>query len=160
MTTIRELYRAITGKGQDDEDVVTRLIRLADAAPEDEDAQVVGAYKAWVHGDDATAHRLALRAVKTDDDTAFPVLLVMLALSSKGTDDERTYKYAKLLLASTRPDRKANRVARIFAGTGLTGPGSRAEQLTHLRSTEKNHDSWVAWAKGFALAYEAREGDA
>ena len=156
MATIHQLYKAVRRKEPIDEDVVVRLTRLADAAPGDEGAQVVGAYKAWIHGDDATAHRLALRAVREDGTTAFPALLVLLAISANGADDKQTYRYAKQLTSARRHDKTANRVARFFAGTGLTGPDGRTEQRMHLQSIDQNNDDWVTWAEDFAREYEAR----
>jgi hypothetical protein len=161
MATLLQLYKAARGLGTESEsgDEAARLVRLADAEPEDESAQVLAAYKAWVSGDDGIAHRLAVRAQRPEG-TAFPALLVLLAMSAKSTDETQTYSYAKQLTAAQRNDKIASSVSKVLAGTGLLGPGSRTEQLEHLNNTDQTHDEWVAWATQFIQAYEARRGDA
>ena len=161
MATLLQLFKAARGLGTENEsrDQVARLVQLADAEPDDEGAQVLAAYKAWVSGDDETANRLALRAQRPEG-TAFPALLVLLAISAKGTDESQTYSYAKQLTAAQRNDKTASSVSKVFAGTGLLGPGSRTEQLEHLKNTGQTHDEWVAWAAQFINDHEAHRGDA
>jgi len=155
MTSFIRLIKAVRGGSSDGASLVDRLVRLADADPSDEAAQVVAAYQAWVHGDEALAVRLARRAEKVDG-TAHPALLVLLATSASGDDDALIYKYAKQFASATRPDRAASRVARLLAGTGLTGAGKRSEQISEIRQIDAVHDEWVAWARDFVLRFEGR----
>jgi hypothetical protein len=161
MTTLLQLFNAARGLGNEAEsgDQINRLVRLADAEPHDEGAQVLGAYKAWVSGDDETAHRLAVRAQRPEG-TAFPALLVLTATSAKRTDESQTYSYAKQLVSASRTDKTENAVSKLVAGTRLLGPSNRSEQLEHLRNTDQTHDEWVAWAVEFIKTYEAQYGDA
>jgi hypothetical protein len=161
MATLLQLFKAARGLGKEAEsgDQVDRLVRLADAEPDDEGLQVLAAYKAWVSGDDGTAHRLAVRAQRPEG-TAFPALLVLTATSVKQTDESQTYSYAKQLVSARRSDKTSNSVSKLFAGTGLLGPSNRSEQLEHLRNTDQTHDEWVTWAAEFINAYEAQHGDA
>ena len=161
MATLLQLFKAARGLGADTAsgDHVARFVRLADAEPNDEGAQAIAAYKAWMSGNDETAYRLAVRAERSDG-TSFPALLVLVAISSKGADERRTYSYAKQLTAARRNDKTANSVSKLLAGTRLLGPSSRREQLEHHQNTDQTHDEWVAWAAEFIDAYEARHGDA
>lgn len=160
MATLLRLIKAARGRLRDTEheDAASSLVQLADAAPEDEATQVVGAYQAWVCGDDETAARLAARAIRPDG-TAFPALLVLTALSAKTPDEERTYEFAQQLASAPRRDKTASRLARLAAGCGLFGGGTRRDELSRLAITEQTHDEWVHWAASFVREYEARKAD-
>jgi hypothetical protein len=132
---------------------------MADAHPDDEGAQIVAAFKLWAHGDDETALRLAERAQRADG-TAFPALLVLTAISSKGVDDSKTYEYAKKLVKAKRLDKTANTVMRSVERLRTIMVTREWDHVAYLKSTDENHEEWLSWSREFIAAYEARTSDA
>jgi hypothetical protein len=159
MTRLLQLLKSVriaARKASPDNGLKT-LVEQADACPTDDALQVIGAYRSWVHGDTATARRLALRAIRPEG-TAFPALLVLTATSAEADDTKATYEYAKQLATARRADKWAARVSRAVAGTGLLSAGARSEEVERLHLIEETHDQWVAWARDFVRQYEAVNG--
>ena len=111
------------------------------------------------HGDDETALRLAARAQRADG-TAFPALLVLTAISSKGADEAKTYEYAKQLVKAKRLDKTANTVARTVERLRRIAVTRQWDHLAYLKSTAENHEEWLSWSRKFIATYEAGTSDA
>ena len=137
---------------------LSEIIRLADSRPSEEYIQAIAAYEAWCSGEPETALRFALRADRGDD-TTYPALLVLTAISSESSDAQSTYLYASRLLAAAKSNQRAVRLVQAANAVSLRSSSQQRKEREHLQKTAETHTKWVAWAAEFVRNHESLASD-
>lgn len=118
--------------------------------PNDETAQMVAAYEAWLQGQ----HDLAIRFAEKADHLfpeGFAALLVLTAVHSRRGNDATTYHYAKRLASAKRRDKQVLALGKLLANAGILG----TDDLSNVQRRAEIFADWIAWSEEFVRHYES-----